>query len=144
MSSLSLFRLCWRPCGHVGFLFHMWWSCLTISSFSILVSNLILELTCLHLTLIPELVILDIDLHNISFPFKTLIYHILFAAHISTARHWKTPHAPSFKELSRRINLSCLSELTLTPFNPYPANNIDAWSSSAYYLKCCLGPMSLG
>lgn len=122
MSSSSF--LCWRQCGQAGSLLHMWWSCPVISPFWSIVSALSIELSRLPLTLTPELAILDSDLQGIPFLFKNLVHHILFAAILSIAKNRKTPLTPSLIELTRRINLSCHNELTLTPFNPFPDQKI--------------------
>lgn len=130
-------RLCWRGCGRVGSLLHMWWSCPIISPFWLTVQNLIKEITGLRLTLAPELVVLDIDLFDLPRPLQIIVHHILLAARISIGRLWKTPTTPSITELCNRVNLSCHSEATLTPFNPCPAkhhNDWSLWMSSRYYL----------
>lgn len=101
-----------------------------------LVSDLVVELINFHITLTPELAILDIDLDNSPLYLKTLIHIILFAACTSITSHWKMPNTPSFIELTRRINLYCHNELTLTPFNPHPSKRIDSlsyWIFSKYY-----------
>lgn len=134
--SLSSSRLCWRSCGQVGSLLHMWWVCPIISPFWLQVQALISEITGLQISLSPELAVLDIDLFDLPRPMQVIIHHILLAARISIARLWKTSTTPSLTELCNRINLSCHSEATLTPFNPCPAKRQDDWSpwvSSQYY-----------
>lgn len=72
MSSTSS-PMCWRQCGQVGSLLHMWWSCPGISPFWSVVSTLITDILGLPLTLSPELAILDMDLQAIPSHFKTYL-----------------------------------------------------------------------
>lgn len=118
-------RLCWWQCGQVGTLLHMWWSCPLLSSLWSVITDLLFALTNYHLTLSPELAILDILLYNVPHHFRTITHH----TRITIARHWKEQISPS-------LNFSCHNELTLTPFNPSPSKKIDFWSywiESKYY-----------
>lgn len=84
--SSSTSHLCWRQCSQIGTLLHMWWSCPRISSFWRLVSDLFTELTNIHIPLTPKLAFLDIDIHDITSHFQTVVHHVLFTARISIAR----------------------------------------------------------
>lgn len=121
-------RLCWRQCGQVGSLLHMWWSCPVISTFWSSVADLVTELTNFNLSLSPELAILDLSINNIPWHFRTIIHHIFLAARITIARHWKETTSPPLEELIRRLNFTCHGELTLSPFTPSPSTKADLWS----------------
>lgn len=132
----STSKLCWRQCGREGTLLHMWWSCPCISIFWEKVSDLISELTHINFPLTPELAVLDIDKVDVPIPFQTVVHQVLFAARISIARLWKLPTTPSIPELVNRVNLSCHSELILSPFTTNLAKKRQAWSpwtSSKYF-----------
>lgn len=120
--------LCWRKCGQVGTLLHVWWLCSLIPFFWSEVSDIIVELTNYSLTLSPDLEILDISLDNIPYHFRTIIHLVLLAARTTIAKHWKQPVTTPLAELIRRINFSCHSELTLTPLNPSSPYKDDLWS----------------
>lgn len=82
------------------------------------------------------LTILDISLNNIPHHFRTIFHHILLAAHTTIGRHWKASVSPRVAEMIGRLNFSCHSKMTLTPFNPSPSNKADLWSCwihSKYY-----------
>lgn len=136
--SSSASRTCWRQCGQVGSLLHMWWSCPLLSNFWSQIADLIIELTGYHISLSPELAILDINLVDIPLCFRTIIHHILLAARISIARIWKQPTAPSISEIIKRVNFSCHCELTLTPLNPSSSRRHTLWTDwvqSKYYFQ---------
>lgn len=136
-SSSSPSRLCWRQCGREGTLLHMWWSCPHISLFWEQVSDIIFELTNIPIPLTPELAILDIDKFDIPVQFQTVVHHVLFAARTSIARLWKLPITPALTELINRINLSCHSELILSPFTTNLTKKLTAWTpwTSSKYFK---------
>lgn len=128
---------CWRQCGNEGSLLHICWSWPIISHFWVIVTDIIIEVTKLLLVLTPELAILDLTLPNIPHCLRTVIHHILLAARVCIAKHWKTSTTPTLTELARRLNLSCHSEVTFTPFKLFPSKRRDLWSSwiqSKYYV----------
>lgn len=86
----------------------------------------------------PEPAILDINLNDIPYHFRTIIPHILLSASIMIARNWKNQITPTLTELIRKVNFSCHSELTLTPFNPTPSKRLELWAlwtKSKYYIE---------
>lgn len=81
-TSASSSHSCWRQCGNE--LLHMWWSCPTFSPFWLIISDLITEITNLHLVLTPELAVLNLTWPKIPYHFRAVIHHILLAARTST------------------------------------------------------------
>lgn len=83
-------------------LLHMWWSCPLFSNFWSDITDLMIELTGCHLTLSPELAILDISLVDIPYHFRTIAHHILLAALYIDSQIMETTSRPSF--IRRRVN----------------------------------------
>lgn len=128
---------CWRLCGEVGTLKHMWWECSVLLPLWASVEHLISEILHYPFTLTPEVAILDINL--IDFPpcHRTLVHHILIAVRMTIAHHWKASYTPPFQEVLNRINsqFHCETQL-VTP--PHLVNKkLDYWSlwSTSSYVQ---------
>lgn len=111
--SLGYPRDCWRLCGVVRTLMHMWWECSVLLPLWAAVEQLISELLHYPFTLTPELPILGINL--IDFPpcHRTIIHRILIVVRMTIAHHWKAPHTPPFQEVLNRINSQFHNETKL-------------------------------
>lgn len=128
--------LCWRGCGHIGNIYHIFWSCKSLMGFWRKVFELLSTVTGVLSPTDPALALLLLGIENIPLDIRTVFVHILIAARSTIARKWKQPDPPSHLEVIRQVN---------TQFSMEKANATamsqrakfdhlwSSWTSSKYY-----------
>lgn len=107
----------------------MWWSCSCISPFWRLVFNLLTELMGLHIPLIPELAVLDIDTYNIPPHFQPwfIMYSVL--PEFLLQDYEKLPlHLLFLNCLTESTSLVIVSSLSLSLMQTMLKKKGTAWS----------------
>lgn len=111
MNSVS--NLCWRECGQVENLAHMFWFCISFCSFWATIAKLITEVTGIFHKLKAEQALLSTNLGIYPPSCRTIVMHILYAARLVIAHKWKSTVSPFLGEVMRLIDDSYAYEKTL-------------------------------
>lgn len=104
---------CWRSCGSVGSLLHIFWSCPSLRPFWSEVSSLISAIHPMSKPLNPELALLLLGIDGIPKSYRVLISNILHAARLTIARHWKSTESPTLMEVKNIVSNIYMHERTL-------------------------------
>lgn len=104
---------CWRLCGSVGSLLHVFWSCPMLSPFWRAVQDLVASLVGRSCPFSPEFALLLIGIGDLPRHIRPLICNVLHAARLSIARHWKGAGPPTIMEVSEIVSNIFLYERTL-------------------------------
>lgn len=91
--------LCWRNCGSIGNLLHMFWTCKHLTSFWGSIFRSISTITGILTRPKPSLAILNIGIELFPPEFRTVITHIFLVARTLIAKHWRTDKAPNVSEV---------------------------------------------
>lgn len=96
--------MCWHNCGQVGNLYHILWSCKSLTSFWNQIFSLISSIIGILTSPNPTLALLNLDIVNFPPPFRLVIAHILLASRMVIIRHWKE------KQISQPVWGDCISQ----------------------------------
>lgn len=88
----------------MGNLAHMLWFCVSLRTFWAAIARLIEKLTGILNKLRVEQVLLSLDMDIYPAPYRTLVMHILYAAHLVIARKWKSLISPSLGEVLKLVD----------------------------------------
>ena len=105
--------LCWRQCGAVGNLVHMFWSCRNLTSFWNSVFSCVSGMTGILIRPNPGLAVLHIGIDLFPPEFRVVITHVLLAARTLIAQHWKADRAPNVSEVLRLTQVNYVHESLL-------------------------------
>lgn len=86
----SISPYCWRACGSVGSILHIFWSCTSLQPFWNNIFALISSITQQQCPKSPEFALLLIDIEAIPAAYSIMVCNVVHAARLSIARHWKT------------------------------------------------------
>lgn len=119
--------LCWRSCGSVGSLLHIFWSCPVLQPFWAAVLALITSLTGRRCPEAPWLALLLVSIDDFS-PHRLLISNILHAARLVIARQWKETAPPTMSEAREVVSNVFLHEQTLAWYRGSTTSFNKAWA----------------
>lgn len=119
---------CWRSCGSVGTLLHIFWTWSLLRPFwdaiLALISSIIIKLC----PATPEFALLLIRIENIPPSFRTIVCNILHAAHLTVARYWKSNLIPNLLEVNAIVSDIYLYERTLAWHRGASSSFQSTWS----------------
>lgn len=121
---------CWRQCGSVGSLIHIFWSCPVIAPFWVMVQGLISQLIQAPCPSGLAFSLLLLDIESIPLYCRKPICNILHAAKLLIARRWKLGEVPSVLDLNNLVSTICIYEkATAAHRGVLPAflKNWDSW-----------------
>lgn len=104
---------CWRACGSVGSLLHIFWSCPLLRSFWNEVFLLISDIIHRPSPNTPEFALLLVGIESIPRIYRIIVCNILHATRLTIARHWKSVDIPTLGEATNIISRVFLHERTL-------------------------------
>lgn len=133
--------LCWRNCGSVGFISHVWRHCPIINNFWSAVFLLASSIIGVALKPVPKLVLLGIGLDSWPFKFHTVLTHVVIAARLTLAGNGKQATPPECLTTIRILNEHALFEYTFAKTNLLQEKCLLNWS--LWILSsCCTLPLS--
>lgn len=108
---------CWR-CGRLGGSFlHMWWDCVVLHPFWLILHHEIETILMTRISFHPEVFLLH-DFWGLKRPRQdTLLVHMLMAASLLIAQHWNSKKIPSFYEWRQNMHYMFLMSKLTTMFN---------------------------
>lgn len=124
---------CWRSCGSVGSLLHVFWNCTSLKPFWNQIFNLITSITQLRIPETPALALL-LEIETIPVVHRVVVCNILHAARLSIARHWKSKDPPSLSEVHEIVSNICIQERALAWFRGTTTKFQNAWASWISFL----------
>lgn len=104
---------CWRSCGSVGSLLHVFWHCTKLTRFWSQVFALITSVTGHSIPNTPEIALLLLNIETVPALYRTIVCNTLHAARLCIARHWKSAEPPSVREVQEVVSNVYLQERTL-------------------------------
>lgn len=119
---------CWRSCGSVGTLLHIFWSCPLLRRFWDDIFIMISSLMNQPCPATPEFALLLLGIDAIPPKYRTLVCNILHAARLSIARHWKSLESPTLLEVNTIVSNIYLCERTLAWYIGSVPSFHRAWS----------------
>lgn len=106
----STSKFCWRKCGCIGDLYHVFWSCLALKDIWGEVFQLISGVIGYPLLAEPEVALLHLFSERIQRGDRYLVGHILIATKSSIAQLWKTDRVPCLQEIINKVHKHFLFE----------------------------------
>lgn len=107
---------CWRSCGSMGSLLHIFWSCPLLAPFWDNVRGIITQMLKTLCILGPEFFLLLLNIESIPINHRRLVCNILHAARLLIARRWKSGDIPTVTELNNMVSMICTYERTLASY----------------------------
>lgn len=95
---------------------HILWSCPHITSYWSYIFTLIEQILGIYISPSPGMALLSLGIDTIPPNVRTAASHILLAARLCLAQHWKKTLPPDMKEILQTINLHCTYEI-LFPYS---------------------------
>lgn len=128
---------CWRRCGDVGTMFHVFWTCKCLRCFWNGIFSLISRITGFFISPVPEMDVLHHKLGNVPKQCPFLIVQILTAACMTIASLWKSNLAPNMSETIKRVQNAAQFEKVLAYDMKSIKKCYDNWNGwlSEYPLK---------
>lgn len=105
--------LCWRNCGMIGNLLHMFWACKHLTSFWNQNFSQISRITGILTRPSPSLTILHLGIETSPPNFRVVVSHILLAARSLIAQLWKADKAPNVSEVLKIVQTNYVHESLL-------------------------------
>lgn len=125
----TAFPYCWRSCGGVGSLLHVFWSCPSLKSFWDNILTLISTIAHKSCPRGPEFALLLIGIESIPLIHRRMICNILHAARLGIARHWKSADIPTLVDINAIVSNVCIHKRTLAWHRGYQSKCQKYWSS---------------
>lgn len=98
------FQYCWRSCGSVGSLLHVFWSCSLLCPFWDNILSLIFSITQQKCPTTLEFALLLIEIESIPPKFRIVVCNVLHAARLTIARHWRSNMIPTLLEVNAIVS----------------------------------------
>lgn len=130
LAYLSSSPYCWRSCGSVGSLLHIFWSCSCLIPFWNNVRGLITQLIRALCPSNPEFCLLLLNIESIPLSVRKRTCNILHAARLLIARNWKAAVIPTVLELTNMVSTICIYEKALATYKgslPLFLRSWDPW-----------------
>lgn len=118
---------CWRSCGSIGSLLHIFWSCSHLTSFWENVKGLIAQLLHISCPPGPEFCLLLLNIESIPSINRRLVCNILHAARLLIARRWKSTDVPTILELTDMVSTICTYEKALAAYRGFYPLFLRSW-----------------
>lgn len=106
----SISQFCWRNCGFIGDIFHVFWSCPLLRTLWAEVFCLINKITGVSISVNPTMALLHIYPEQMPGGDRYLIGHILIATKASVAKLWKSSRVPNLTDILNKVNKHFLFE----------------------------------
>lgn len=130
--------LCFRNCGHIGSMIHIWWECPKIRGLWNKIFHIIRKITNIPIPKTPQYALLNFFNPDIPKLAQNLIRFILLGAKITIARVWKQPTV-SFMLVKRKISWIMTQEKTVSILLDTVDRNDAVWEPWAKYIS---GPLN--
>lgn len=95
---------CWRECGGVGTLLHVFWECPLVRPFWAELQTFLREVCSFQICLTPQLTLLRLDTEDIPISCKSLCSHTFNLANSLIGRYWKSKSIPTISETITMLN----------------------------------------
>lgn len=96
--------LCWRGCGEIGTMAHVWWTCPEMGLFWEEIKKFIREITHFDLPKDPKIFLFHLyDMPTKTY-LRTLLPHFIDAAKTLIAKNWKRKERPTMREWFNKMN----------------------------------------
>lgn len=97
-------RLCWRGCGEIGTMAHVWWSCPEIAAFWDEIRKYIKEITKHDLPRDPRVLLFHLSEMHTKAYLRSLLPHLIDAAKSLIPISWNRKERPTMREWFNKIN----------------------------------------
>lgn len=121
-------RHCWRRCGCVGDIFHIFWSCPLLKPLWSAVFRLIDSVIGIAVQGTPEIALLHLFPTLIPYGDRYIMGHILVATKASIAQLWKSDKIPSLQEILNKVHKHFLYETSDLRISPIASSVNTKWS----------------
>lgn len=98
-------NICWRCNSSPGDLLHIFWSCHLLKTYWDSIFQLISNITHIKTPPSPALAILNLTIEDLPHPFRIVTTHILMAAKLNIARHWKSDTSLTLTQVVDLVSL---------------------------------------
>lgn len=123
---------CWRSCGSVGSLLHVFWSCPLLAPYWDMVRGLITQLIHTPCPSGPAFFLLLLEIDSIPLQHRKMVCNTLHAARLLLARRWKSMEIPSLLEINNLVSTICMYEKAIATHRgalPSFERNWNSWLS---------------
>lgn len=125
-------RCCWRGCGSVGDIFHIFWLCPLLKSLWISVFRLISSVIGIEVQGAPEIALLHLFSNLPLYSDRYVAGHILVATKASIAQLWKSDKIPNLQVIISKVHKHFLyetSDLRTSPTSSYINSKWSKWGA---------------
>lgn len=125
---------CFRGCGRLGTMYHVWWQCPKVRHYWIRVYNFMYTLTQVNLVKSPRQALSGTKVESVSKFRRRLIAYVFTVAKIIIAKSWKSAVVP-FNQLKYKLSWIMLNERMTATLTDKMQQFEKIWSPWIRYLK---------
>lgn len=131
--------LCYRGCGHIGTMHHIWWTCPRIRSYWNKFLHILRRVSGIEVPQDPTYILLNCKIHNTPKNTQQLIFIMCLGAKVTLAKAWKTPSV-SISATKRKISWITSQEQIVAKLRDTVPRFEGIWEPWARYVGVSLYP----